>query len=261
MKLGARAVSLSSDAGLHRVAFDDDEVITARSLIVATGASYNRLPVERLDKFEGVGVYYLATQAEALSCARGPVAVVGGGNSAGQAALFLSRTSPTVYILIRGASLESSMSRYLIDQIERHPRIEVRPHTQVTALLGDDRLEGVELVESATGHTSPLTVRALFVFIGATPCTQWLEGQLAADDHGFLLTGPDISPTQREPTSPTPLFLETSRAGIFAVGDVRSGSIKRVAVAAGEGSMAVRLVFERLQATDMSVAQLSSATR
>lgn len=153
------------------------------------------------------------------------------------------------------------MSRYLIDQIERHPRIEVRPHTHVTGLLGNDRLEGVELVESATGHTSSLAVRALFVFIGATPCTQWLEGQLAADDHGFLLTGPGIPPVQREPHGPTPLFLETSRAGIFAVGDVRSGSIKRVAVAVGEGSMAVRLAFERLQASEIAVAQASSAAR
>jgi thioredoxin reductase (NADPH) len=261
MKLAVRAVSLSSDAGLHRVTFDDGEVVAARALIIATGASYNRLPVDRLDQFEGVGVYYAATQAEAQACAGGPVAIVGGGNSAGQAALFLSRTSPKVYILIRRASLAASMSRYLVDQIERHPRIEVRPHTQVSALLGHDRLEGIELVESGTGQRSSLAVRALFVFIGATPCTQWLDGQLAADDHGFLLTGPDIPPSQREPNGPTPLFLETSRAGIFAVGDVRSGSVKRVAVAIGEGSVAVRLVFERLQTSGIAVAQSSSAAR
>jgi thioredoxin reductase (NADPH) len=153
------------------------------------------------------------------------------------------------------------MSRYLVDQIERHPRIEVRPHTQVSALLGHDRLEGIELVESGTGQRSSLAVLALFVFIGATPCTQWLDGQLAADDHGFLLTGPDIPPAQREPLGPTPVFLETSRAGIFGVGDVRSGSIKRVAVAIGEGSMAVRLVFERLQTSGIAVARSSSAAR
>jgi thioredoxin reductase (NADPH) len=153
------------------------------------------------------------------------------------------------------------MSRYLVDQIERHPRIEVRPHTQVTALLGDDRLEGVEVVESGTGQTSQLALRALFVFIGATPCTQWLDGQLAADADGFLLTGLDVPPAQRESDDPTPLFLETSRAGIFCVGDVRSGSIKRVAVAVGEGSLAVRLVFERLQAAETAVAQVSSAAR
>jgi thioredoxin reductase (NADPH) len=253
MKLGVRAVSLSSEAGLHRVTFDDGEVVAARSLIIATGASYNRLPVDRLDQFEGVGVYYAATQAEAQSCAGGAVAIVGGGNSAGQAALFLSRTSPKVYILIRGASLEATMSRYLIDQIERHPRIEVRSHTQVSALLGDDQIEGIEVIESGSGHTSRLAVRALFVFIGATPCTQWLDGQLAADEHGFLLTGPDIPQAQREPDGPAPLFLETSRAGIFCVGDVRSGSVKRVAAAIGEGSVAVRLVFARLQASGIAV--------
>ncbi len=254
MKLGVRAISLTSEASLHRVRFDDGEVVAARSLIIATGARYNRLPVDRLGQFEGVGVYYAATQAEAQYCAGGAVAIVGGGNSAGQAALFLSRTSPKVYILIRGASLGTTMSRYLIDQIERHPRIEVRSHTQVSALLGDDRLEGIEVIESGSGQAVSLAVRALFVFIGATPCTQWLDGQLAAADHAFLLTGPDIPPAQREPDGSAPLFLETSRAGIFCVGDVRSGSVKRVAAAIGEGSVVVRLVFERLQASGIAVA-------
>jgi thioredoxin reductase (NADPH) len=253
MKLAARAASLSSEAGVHRVTFEDGEVLAARTLIVATGASYNRLPVDRLGEFEGVGVYYAATQMEAQACAGGPVAIVGGGNSAGQAAMFLSRTSPQVHIIIRGASLETSMSRYLIDQIERSPRIKVRPHTQVSALLGQDRLEGVKLVESVTHQTSSLAVRALFVFIGAKPCTQWLDGQLAADADGFLLTGPDIPLSQHDPSGPTPLFLESSRAGLFCVGDVRSGSVKRVAVAIGEGAMAVRLVFDRLQASGIEV--------
>jgi thioredoxin reductase (NADPH) len=203
--------------------------------------------VDRLAEFEGVGVYYAATQMEAQACSGGPVAVVGGGNAAGQAALFLARTSPKVVILIRGAPLATSMSRYLIDQIEQSPRIEVRPHTQVSGLLGRDQFEGVEVVDGASRQTSTLAVRGLFVFIGARPGTQWLDGQLAADADGFLLTGPDIPLSQREPGGLTPLFLETTRAGIFAVGDVRSGSIKRVATAIGEGSMAVRLVFERLQ--------------
>jgi thioredoxin reductase (NADPH) len=253
MKLAARAVALSSDAGVHHVTFEDGEVVAARALIIATGASYNRPPVDRLAAFEGVGVYYAATQMEAQACAGGPVAIIGGGNSAGQAALFLSRTSPQVHIIIRGASLETSMSRYLVDQIERSPRIKVRPHTQVSALVGDDQLEGVELVESVTHQTSSLAVRALFVFIGAKPCTQWLDGQLAADADGFLLTGPDIPLSQHDPSGPTPLFLETSGAGIFCVGDVRSGSVKRVAVAIGEGAMAVRLVFDRLQASGIEI--------
>jgi thioredoxin reductase (NADPH) len=246
MKLAAKAVALASDPGLHRVTFEDGEVVAARSLIIATGARYNRLPVDRLSQFEGVGVYYAATQMEAQACAADPVAVVGGGNAAGQAALFLSRTSPRVSILIRGASLATSMSRYLIDQIERDPRIEVRPHTEVSGLLGQDQFEGVELVESQSHETSRLALGGLFVFIGAKPGTDWLDGQLATDIDGFLLTGPDIPLSQREPGGRTPLFLETSRAGIFAVGDVRSGSIKRVATAIGEGSMAVRLVFDRL---------------
>jgi thioredoxin reductase (NADPH) len=254
MKLGAKATALSQDAGLHRVTFEDGDVVAARSLIIATGARYNRLPVDRLTEFEGVGVYYAATQMEAQACAADPVAVVGGGNAAGQAALFLSRTSPRVYVLIRGDTLATSMSRYLIDQIERDTRIEVRPNTQVSGLLGQDQFDGVELVDSESQATSRLAIRGLFVFIGARPGTQWLEGQLAADADGFLLTGPDIPLSQREPGGRTPVFLETSRAGIFAVGDVRSGSIKRVATAIGEGSMAVRLVFQRLEDAGAGVA-------
>jgi thioredoxin reductase (NADPH) len=246
MKLAAKAVALSEGAGLHRVTFEDGEVVSAKALIIATGARYNRLPVDRLSEFEGVGVYYAATQMEAQACTADPVAIVGGGNAAGQAALFLSRTSPRVYILIRGDSLAASMSRYLIDQIDRDPRIEVRPHTEVSGLLGKDEFEGVNLVESVSHRTSKLAIGGLFVFIGATPGTQWLDGQLAVDDDGFLLTGPDIPPSPRVHGGRTPLFLETSRPGIFAVGDVRSGSIKRVATAIGEGSMAVRLVFDRL---------------
>ena len=261
MKLGATAISLSSNTGLHRVTFEDGEVVAATSVIIATGASYNRLPVDRITAFEGVGVYYAATQMEAQACAGNPVAIVGGGNSAGQAALFLSRTSPQVHIIIRGASLAASMSRYLVDQIERSPRIEVKPHTQVKALLGKDQLEGVELVESISHQTSSLAVRRLFVFIGAQPCTQWLDGQLAADADGFLLTGPDIPLWQRDSSGPTRLSLETSRAGIFGVGDVRSGSIKRVATAIGEGSMAVRLVFERLQASGVAIANAPQSAR
>jgi thioredoxin reductase (NADPH) len=153
------------------------------------------------------------------------------------------------------------MSRYLVDQIERSPRIHVTAHTQVSALLGRGELEGVELVESMTQQTSSLAVRGLFVFIGAKPCTKWLDGQLAADGDGFLLTGSDIPLLQRDPNGPTPLLLETSRAGIFCVGDVRSGSIKRCAAAIGEGSMAVRLLFERLQASGIVVADPLRAER
>jgi thioredoxin reductase (NADPH) len=254
IKLAAKAVSLSSQAGVHRVRFDDGDEINAKSVIIATGARYNRLPLARLAEFEGVGVYYAATQMEAQACRADPVAIVGGGNSAGQAALFLSRSSAEVHIIIRGGTLETSMSRYLISQIERHPRIIVTPRTHVAALLGTDQLEGVELLDASRQQTPALTVRGLFVFIGAQPSTQWLAGQLAEDTRGFLLTGTNIPEAQLNDAGRIPLFLETSRPGVFAVGDVRSGSIKRTATAIGEGSMAVRLVFERLQATGSAVA-------
>ena len=247
MKLAAKATSLSVQDGLHRVTFDDGEAIQARSVIIATGAHYNRLPLDRLDEFEGVGVYYAATQAEAQACRTGPVAIVGGGNSAGQAALFLSRSCTKVHLIIRRDALDASMSRYLVDRIERHPGIIVWPSTQVTALTGTEKLEAVRLRREGQPRASELAVSALFVFIGAKPGTGWLAGQLAEDRHGFLLTGSDIPATRLENENLTPLFLETSRPGIFAVGDVRSGSVKRVAAAIGEGSVAVRLAFERLQ--------------
>jgi thioredoxin reductase (NADPH) len=252
VKLAAEAIALEKGAGTHVVRFTDGESITARSVIIATGARYNRLPLDRLSEFEGVGVYYAATQMEAQACAAGPVLIVGGGNSAGQAALFLSNACVSVQIVIRGESLSSSMSRYLIDQIERSPRIRVVPRTEVVALDGDDVLQAVEL-RDADGRVSTVPICGLFVFIGAKPSTGWTGGQLAEDDHGFLLTGSEI-PRDAFEGAGTPLFLETSRPGIFCAGDVRSRSVKRVATAIGEGSMAVRLVYERLQATGLAVA-------
>jgi thioredoxin reductase (NADPH) len=259
VQLGAKAVSLSSHGDAHRVTFDDGQEVTAKSVIIATGARYNRLGLDRLAEFEGVGVYYAATQMEAQACEGGPVLVVGGGNSAGQAALFLARTCTHVQIVIRGETLASSMSRYLIDQIERDPRISVSNRTEVARLIGEETLQAVELRDNAVGQTSVRPVCGLFVFIGATPSTDWLAGQLAEDEDGFLLTGSDIGLAALEHTDQAPLLLETSRPGVFCVGDVRSHSIKRVATAIGEGSMAVRLVFDRLQATGLAVADPAPA--
>ena len=260
MKLGSRAVALSSRPDTHQVRFEDGELVSARSVIIATGARYNRLQVDRLAQFEGVGVYYAATQMEAQACTGRPVVIVGGGNSAGQAALFLARTCTEVHLVIRGQTLATSMSRYLIERIEQAPRIRVMYQTEVTALLGDGALERLTLRHNADGTTSTLAVGGLFVFIGATPSTEWLNGQLAMDEDGFVLTGADIPVAQLESVEHVPLLLETSRPGIFCVGDVRSRSVKRVATAIGEGSMAVRLVFDRLQVTGVAVAESDRAS-
>jgi thioredoxin reductase (NADPH) len=252
VKSGARAIKLSSVAGLHHIDFDDGQTVTAQSVIISTGARYNRLPLDRLADFEGVGVYYAATQMEAKACTGGPVVIVGGGNSAGQAALYLARTCADVRIVVRATSLSSSMSRYLIDQIERHPRVHVQPRTEVVGLVGQEILEGLELRENDSNETSRVPACGLFVFIGANPCTEWLNEQLAQDSHGFLLTGADVPIDLDEHVDQAPLVFETSRPGIFCVGDARSRSIKRVAAAVGEGSVAVRLVFERLEASGLT---------
>jgi thioredoxin reductase (NADPH) len=260
MKLGSKAVALSSCLDTHQVRFEDGELVSARSVIIATGARYNRLQADRLAEFEGVGAYYAATQMEAQACTGRPAVIVGGGNSAGQAALFLGRTCTEVHLVIRGQTLATSMSRYLIERIEQAPRVRVQYRTEVTALLGDGALERLTLRHNADGTTSTLAVGGLFVFIGATPSTEWLNGQLAMDEDGFVLTGADIPVAQLESVDHMPLILETSRPGIFCVGDVRSRSVKRVATAIGEGSMAVRLVFDRLQATGVAVVEAVSAS-
>src|SRR3982075_2442243 len=218
MKLGSRAVALSARLDTHQVRFEDGELVSARSVIIATGARYNRLHVDRLAEFEGVGVYYAATQMEAQACTGRAALIVGGGNSAGQAALFLARTCTEVHLVIRGQTLATSMSRYLIERIEQAPRIDVLYRTEVTALLGDGALEGVMLRHNADGTTSTLPVGGLFVFIGATPSTEWLNGQLAVDEDGFVLTGADIPVAKLESADHTPLLLETSWPGVFCVG-------------------------------------------
>ncbi|MFL5905976.1 MAG: FAD-dependent oxidoreductase [Solirubrobacterales bacterium] len=255
IKFGARlavpaaAVKLMSEPGRHQIELSNGETATGRSVVIATGARYRRLDVPRLEEFEMGGVYYAATEAEAHLCAGDPVVIVGGGNSAGQAAMFLSQKSPGCRLLIRGGDLGKSMSRYLVDQIERNKLINVCRNTEVAELGGERELESITVVDNGSGERTEVPAKALFVFIGASPHTEWLGGQLASDEHGFLLTGRDVQGEDlTEFDGDRPLFLETSRPGIFAVGDVHSGSIKRVASAVGEGSMSVRLVHQRLAA-------------
>ncbi len=242
------AVVLSEDAGHLVVDLSDGTTVAGRAVIVATGARYRRLEADRLADFENSGVYYAATDLEARQCAGSPVVVVGGGNSAGQAAVFLADQGSSVTVVIRGADPGAGMSRYLVDRLEGHPRIEILTGTTILALDGDERLRGVRIA-GPQGETE-LPCAALFSFIGADPESAWLSGCAALDTHGFVLTDRSLGADQLDERWTAlgrgPLPFETSCPGLFAVGDVRSGSTKRVAAAVGEGSAAVRSVHEHL---------------
>ncbi|SDZ34551.1 thioredoxin reductase (NADPH) [Amycolatopsis xylanica] len=246
----ARAHTLEVRDGHYAVGFEYGIEIVSRTVVIASGAHYRRLVVPGIERFEPTSVYYAATVHEARRCLASPVAVVGGGNSAGQAAVFLAEGSPEVHLLVRGGDLAANMSRYLVDQVERHPRITVRTHTEVRELVGGDDLEAVVAENNRTGERRVLSARALFVFIGASPHTAWLSGLVALDEDGFVLTGADAARFRDAEVwrgvHRAPQVLETSRPGVFAVGDVRRGSVKRVASAIGEGAMAVRFVHEHL---------------
>ena len=251
-KFGARIVVPAQATGLkphsdgYVVTLDDGSEVAARAIVIATGAQYRRLAVPRLEEFEQTSVYYAATVTEAQACAGDPIVVVGGGNSAGQATMFLSGHAASVRLVIRDSDLGKSMSRYLVDRIEHNPSVEVMRNTEVRELLGDETLEGVVVEDNRTGERQTVDAKSMFVFIGARPHTEWLDGQVGLDDHGFVLTGQEAAPPGGNPQGLVTEFLETSLPGVFAAGDVRHGSIKRVASAVGEGSMSVRLVHDHL---------------
>jgi len=223
----------------------------ARTVILATGAEYRGLPIDNLASFNGAGVYYLATRMEAQICKGEDVVIVGGGNSAGQAAVFLADTARRVIMIVRSGGLAETMSRYLVRRIEDNPAIEVRTNCQVVALDGGTHLETLRCRNKTTGSETIETIRHLFVMTGAVPATRWLDHCVALDENGFIKTGPDLTPedldTAQWPLKRPPHLLETSLPGVFAIGDVRGGNIKRVASAVGEGSIAIAFVHQVLR--------------
>ncbi|MET0974488.1 MAG: FAD-dependent oxidoreductase [Leifsonia sp.] len=234
------AQELTSDGGALEVRFSDGTSVLSRAVVVASGMQYNRLDVENLDRLEYTSVYYAATINEARECGADPVAVVGGGNSAGQAAVFLAGTASRVHLIVRAKDLTASMSRYLIAQVESHPRISVHRQTVVARANGTTRLESIIVEHLASGEREEIATAFLFVFIGASPATSWLGPGIERDERGYLITGPRTSGSRRHE-------LETSVPGVFAVGDVRSGSVKRMSAAIGEGASAIGMVHQHLE--------------
>ncbi|HWF72647.1 MAG TPA: FAD-dependent oxidoreductase [Solirubrobacteraceae bacterium] len=256
-KFGARisvpieAVGLEPGEDEHVVSLSDGSSVRGRAVVVSCGVQYRKLQVPGYDRLEGPSVYYAATQIEAQLCRGDPVVAVGGGNSAGQATLFLSRFVPKLTLVVRERELGENMSRYLAERIERLGNVEVLLHGQVRELVGDHVLEAVIVEDTETGERRRLEARSLFVFIGARPHTRWLGDRVALDDGGYILTGQDAAPYRRSAglgDGADPALLETSVPGVFAAGDVRHGSIPRVSAAVGDGATTIRLVHERLAA-------------
>jgi len=252
-KFGARlpvatlVTSLTFDHTYPQLHLDGGDTVMAKCVLIATGVDYRRLPAEGCEQFEGCGVYYAATFNEAQMCKGSDVVVVGGGNSAGQAAVFLAAHTRKVYLVIRGNDLGKDMSSYLVRRIEETPNIEVLHNTEVRRMSGDRYLGSVEIVNTKTGEVKTVKVQALFSFIGAIPRTDWLPPEIEKDTKNFIRTGPALSESAHWTAMRQPFLLETSRPGVFAAGDVRGGSIKRVASAVGEGAMAVQFVHQYLR--------------
>jgi thioredoxin reductase (NADPH) len=242
------ASGLSADGDGLRVMLSEGGQVSARAVILATGVSYRQLDAPGIAGLVGAGVFYGSALSEAPAVHDQEVFIAGAGNSAGQTAIYLARSARSVTLLVRGGSLAKSMSDYLGTEIESTPRVHVRLHNEVAAARGDRRLGELALRDSASGREETVPAAALFVMIGATPHTGWLPGDVARDRHGFILTGRDLPGRGRAgPGQPMPLPLETSLPGVFAAGDVRAGSVKRVASAVGEGSVAIPQVHQHLR--------------
>ncbi|MGH6690229.1 MAG: FAD-dependent oxidoreductase [Gammaproteobacteria bacterium] len=250
MLVAKKAKRLSCDRKPYRVELDDGTSVPARAILIATGVRYRKLSLPNASRFEGVGLYHSATFLEAQLCRDEEVIVVGGGNSAGQAAVFLAQIARHVHLLVRTSGLVESMSRYLIRRIEDNPGITLRTRTEIVGLQGDAHLEQVTFENVSDGAVDSRPIRHVFLMTGADPGTDWLEGCVAVDEKGFLKTGSDLTPDDLAaavwPPGRAPYLLETSRPGVFAIGDVRSGSVKRVASAVGEGSIAIAFVHRVL---------------
>jgi thioredoxin reductase (NADPH) len=259
--VASHAVKLHCDSRPYLLELEDGNTVRASIVIIASGAQYRTLNVENLTRFTGAGVYFAATHLEAKLCAGEEIVIVGGGNSAGQAAVFLAGSCRHVHILVRSSGLSESMSRYLIRRIEENPNISLHTHTQIAALEGNNRLERMTW-RDADEHTEQHDIAHVFLMTGALPNTQWLQGCVTLDEHGFVKTGPDLHAdelvTAKWPLPRTPYLLESSLPGVFAAGDVRSGSIKRVAAAVGEGSSCVQFVHRALRELSAPAQQRAS---
>ncbi|HEV2750176.1 MAG TPA: FAD-dependent oxidoreductase [Gemmatimonadales bacterium] len=248
--IGEGAARLTCDRKPYAIEIGNGQRVPARTVVIATGAEYRRLPIDSLSRFEGAGVYYAATFMESQLCNGEEVVIVGGGNSAGQAAVFLAQTARRVHMVIRSEGLADTMSRYLIRRIEDHPAIVRHVRTEIVSFEGNGHLERVGWRDNQSGRIETHDIRHVFAMTGAVPSTRWLGACLALDAKGFIKTGPDLSPEDlaaaRWPLPRPPHLLETSLPGVFAVGDVRAGSLKRAASAVGEGSIAVAAVHQVL---------------